>query len=286
MLSRARVDTAKLLRTGGTQAMVFGEGVSGVSDSMLYTQRTTAAKAAAPPSGSCGQDLDLALAIWEAWLPQPMSEQLMISAINTLRGAKRIWCKVKGPAAAVVATAARIGWRVVSATRMVTDLGTVLDPRLDPPKVVTEQVYKSVERWRWRRVAKKHPRLATSAEGRGAIMAPVWKVLRSKRNDETWNTSLRAALRSAFANRQWTQTRCYTAHFVKHNRCLLCLDDIIKRRLPRLTDEDRAKVEPTEEDIAEAPIGNAFHRIVVCPRVRKNCAITRPNLEKIPARPN
>ena len=63
---------------------------------MLYTQRTTAAKAAAPPSGSCGQDLDLALmmadasangradpafdahklpiatwalAIWEAWLP-------------------------------------------------------------------------------------------------------------------------------------------------------------------------------------------------------------------------
>ena len=110
-------------------------------------------------------------------------------------------------------------------------------------------------------------------------MAPVWKVLRSKRNDETWNTSLRAALRSAFANRQWTQTRCYAAHFVKHNRCLLCLDDIIKRRLPHLTDEDRAKVEPTEEDIAEAPIGNAFHRIVVCPRVRKNCAITRPNLE-------
>jgi len=66
MLSRARVDTAKLLRTGGIQAMVYGEGVSGVSDSMLYSQRTSAAKASAPPSGSCGQDLDLALMIADA----------------------------------------------------------------------------------------------------------------------------------------------------------------------------------------------------------------------------
>ena len=32
-----------------------------------------------------------ALAIWEAWLPQPMSEQLIASVINTLRNAKRIW---------------------------------------------------------------------------------------------------------------------------------------------------------------------------------------------------
>ena len=66
MLSRATVDTAKQLPTGGIQAMVFGEGVTGVSDSMLYTQRTSAAKAAAPPAGSCGQDLDLALMIADA----------------------------------------------------------------------------------------------------------------------------------------------------------------------------------------------------------------------------
>ena len=33
-------------------------------------------------------------------------------------------------------------------------------------------------------------------------MAPIWKLLRSKKSDDTWNTSHRAALRSAFANRQ------------------------------------------------------------------------------------
>ena len=96
MLSRARVDTAKLLRTGAVLAMTFGEAVTCISDTMLYSQRTAAAKAAAPPAGCCGQDLDLALmiadacasgradpafdahkvpiaawalAVWEAWLP-------------------------------------------------------------------------------------------------------------------------------------------------------------------------------------------------------------------------
>ena len=112
-------------------------------------------------------------------------------------------------------------------------------------------------------------------------MAPIWKLLRSKKSDDTWNTGHRAALRSAFANRQWTQARCYTAKFVGHNRCLLCLDDVVKERLPHLTADERAKVEPTGDDIARAPVGNLFHRIAVCPRVRNNCAITRPNLEKI-----
>ena len=62
---------------------------------------------------------------------------------------------------------------------------------------------------------------------------------------------------------------------------MLCLDDVVKERLPHLTADERAKVEPTGDDIARAPVGNLFHRIAVCPRVRNNCAITRPNLEKI-----
>ena len=175
---------------------------------MLYEQRTSAAIAVAPPAGTCGQDLDLALmvadasasgradpafdahklptatwalAIWETWLPTQMSEQLMATAISALSNAKRVCAKVKDPAAAVVATAARIGWRVVSATRMSTDLGAVLDLRLDPPKVVAEQVYRAVERWRWKRVEKKHARLAASGSGRGAVMAPIWKLLRNRK---------------------------------------------------------------------------------------------------------
>ena len=200
-LSRARVDTAKLLRTGGIQAMIFGEGVTGVSDSMLYTQRTSAARAAAPPAGCCGQDLDLALmmadasasgradpafdahkvpiatwalAVWETWLPIPMLNQMMASAIPTLRNAKRVWAMVKGPAAAVVATAARIGWQILNATQIWTDVGHLLDLSLDPPKVIAEHVFKAVERWRWKRIEKKHPYLAANGSGRGSFMAPSW----------------------------------------------------------------------------------------------------------------
>ena len=112
-------------------------------------------------------------------------------------------------------------------------------------------------------------------------MAPIWKLLRSKRQDDTWNTGHRSALKSAFANRQWTQARCCAAKFVNHNRCLLCLDDTLKERLPHLTEDERAKVEPTENDLEKTPVGNAFHRIVVCPRVRNNCSAPRPDLEKI-----
>ena len=73
---------------------------------------------------------------------------------------------------------------------------------------------------------------------------------------------------------------CLAAKFVKHGKCLLCLDDIVKRRLPHLTEQERELTEPTEEDIAAAPTGNLFHRITACPRVVANCKSTRPNLEE------
>ena len=62
---------------------------------------------------------------------------------------------------------------------------------------------------------------------------------------------------------------------------MLCLDDVLKDRMPHLAEEERAKVEPTENDLEKTPVGNAFHRIVHCPRVRKNCSVPRPDLEKI-----
>ena len=68
---------------------------------------------------------------------------------------------------------------------------------------------------------------------------------------------------------------------VSHNRCLLCLDIFLKQKHPHLTDDERAKIEPTQEDIDEAPIGNIYHRIVCCPRTRDNCHMKRPDLEKI-----
>ena len=79
-------------------------------------------------------------------MPALFLEQLVATSISTLKNVKRIWDKVKGLAAAVVATAARKGWQVVNATTMITDIGKVPDLRIDPPKLVTQHVYKAVER--------------------------------------------------------------------------------------------------------------------------------------------
>ena len=78
----------------------------------------------------------------------------------------------------MVATAARIGWQTVNSTTLITDLGEILDLRLDPPKVVAHQVFEAVKRWRWKRLEKQHKRLAEGGTGRGPMMAP--KLLRSK----------------------------------------------------------------------------------------------------------
>ena len=89
-----------------------------------------------------------ALAVLETWLLIPMVDQMMTSAIPTLRSAKLVGAVVKGPAAAVVATAARIGWQILNATQILTDVGHLLDLSLVPPKVIAEHVFKAVESWR------------------------------------------------------------------------------------------------------------------------------------------
>ena len=59
-LRRAGVNTARLLRTG-MRGMTYVESISGVSDSTLHTQREIAGVIAVPTSGTCGQNLDVAL---------------------------------------------------------------------------------------------------------------------------------------------------------------------------------------------------------------------------------
>ena len=142
-----------------------------------------------------------------------MMDQLILRPKGVFRTAKRVWAQVKDPAAAIVATAARLGWDFINAHTVITDLGATINLRVDRPKDVPDLVYEAVKRWRWKRVEKKHPYLATSGRGRGANMAPIWKLLRSKGQSENWHAGHRGALRSAFAGRQWTQSRCKAAGF-------------------------------------------------------------------------
>lgn len=96
-------------------------------------------------------------------------------------------------------------------------------------------------------------------------MGPVWKPLKSLQNDEEWNLACRGALRSTIAGIQYPQTRVFAAGWSEHNRCVLCLHDIVQA--------DAAKNGTTPRSVAEnssSTDGNVLNcegieRLVVAP---------------------
>ena len=75
MLRQVSFDTSMLLRTGGKQAMTYGLGIIGVSDSMLWDMRRVAAAIAAPASGTGGQNLDAALIVADGVPPAERTQR-------------------------------------------------------------------------------------------------------------------------------------------------------------------------------------------------------------------
>ena len=79
------------------------------------------------------------------------------------------------------------------------------------------------------------------------------EIAQSKANNDEWNHTLIAALRSVTAGRQYPQHRCFHAGWVTHSRCIFCLHTAVmqqrKATVPKLdrkglTDKDRAN-DPT-----------------------------------------
>ena len=223
--------------------MTYGQSVTGVSNTLLRAQRRAAAAASAPAAGTAGQNLDLALlladgarkgaadpafeahvapigmwaaAAWGSWVPDAMLLKLVGRAQLRLASAARPWAVVRGPAAAFVASAARLGWTVHDAFSLTTDDGTPLRLRLDPPVIVKRACHASVVRWRMRNIERDLPSLDSEGKGHGPAIEPVLRLLRSKEHSEAWNANYRGALASAVANRQWTQERCFKACFATH----------------------------------------------------------------------
>ena len=153
LLKRWGVGTAVVARTGGLVAETYGSEVMGVGTSLLRSQRQAMARAVAPAGGGAGQELDMAMivadggpkgmadpafpahmatmghwsmAIWEKWLPLRHLERAVAAAKVKLIKAVVPWQVVYGPAAAFLATAARLGWKVHDAVACTTDVGREL----------------------------------------------------------------------------------------------------------------------------------------------------------------
>ena len=108
--------------------------------------------------------------MWESWLPQVTMMKMVAAKLPILIRAPRPWSRVYGPAAAFIATCARLKWTVIDAGNVITDTGQALNLRVDPPAEVVRQVAAAVRRWRWRNIEKTIPQLAPGELEQSAVM--------------------------------------------------------------------------------------------------------------------
>ena len=98
-----------------------------------------------------------------------------------LARAKNPWAVVRGPAAAYVATANRLGWRVQGPLTVVTDDGSTLDFAIDSPAFVKAAVDSSVRRWRGRMVAQRLAGADPDGLGLGPSLTHIYRLLDVRR---------------------------------------------------------------------------------------------------------
>ena len=290
-LRRLGVNVAKLLATGGNAATEYGQECFGVADYFLLQMRRNVA--AVIGGGTAGKDHNLALiaaeaswghradpafaahegpivawarAMWECWLPQKMMHCMVRRARVALVKARRPWSSVKGPGAAAVATAARIGWTVIDAATAYTDAGREVCFLRDSPAMVALLVQDSVRRWRWNRVCGS---MAGEVQ-KEVVWQPVAQLLKSgrywtsNREDVLQGPRLsngeKASLRSAVAGGQWPQAKLFQANLADHPHCLLCLHNGIE-----VAGTLRHRLQcPVIADRASAPRGDVVGAILCC----------------------
>ena len=255
-LQRAGICTARVVRAAGTPMVMYGVDTIGMSGTDLLAARRTIARTVCPEAGGKHYEVALhvvdgargtvdpifdahglpiwmwALAHWEGWLPHAALDKAVRQAacrVLTADGGVR-WSLVTGPAAAVVASAHRLGWRFESGHALVGDDGAVYDLRLDPPVIVLQAVHRAARGWRLKRIGLVFPHLLPEvpdaivlADRAGLApdvlvttvfgFADVLDGLMQSRCGSTckvfdeWEPKHGAFLRSAITGGQWPQAR-------------------------------------------------------------------------------
>jgi len=216
-----------------------------------------------------------------------------------LEKTQRKWRACTGPGTTLIMTCRRIGWEVVDAEVLETDEGRRLHMGRDPPAVVRKEVVRAVQKWRWKRIEVTHPQLARNGSGRGALMEPIWKLLKQPKKGKQAKLSPQeqGCLKSVAAGRQYTQSRVRACGWAEHDKCLVCLLEIVEADKARcggapdvqtqvaaglectecgVSDgtsggstmtaaaetkkETHRKVEASQSQIDRAPVGNLNHR--------------------------
>ena len=169
-LRRCGVNTAVWVSSAGIPGMLYSADITGVADSMLKTQRSLAARTASAPGAGKNptianwiQDCKgtttnpafsahesplhmYATAWWEDWIPRDVLTNAHDAAATALTSSKFAWNAAKGPFAATILSARRLGWTFKDAETISTDLGEDLDVTRDSQDFIKCQVREAVRR--------------------------------------------------------------------------------------------------------------------------------------------
>jgi hypothetical protein len=268
-LRKAGVSARKYVKTAGLPTMLYGVDVCGLSDSMLLESRRAAVAALAPPNAGKNPDLALyaldavgshidpafdahilplkqwATAWWESWIDHAILFQAWEAAERRLHErSSSVWRKVTGPVAATIATAQRLGWKLIDGRVFVDDAGQSFDCLLDSPAAITAAITRSVRRWQINRVARELPSgrplfcdLSSPSADDGATILLDTRVALSRvlkgttavrKVVEEWQPTCAAHLISGVSGGQWTQARrAQVPSFnVSDSRCQLCFAEL------------------------------------------------------------
>ena len=236
------VHTARFFRAGWNAAVSWGIHVVGIATTPLQAWRREVARGCS--AAASGKSVDLALvladsrasqatdpafdahtlplvywahAVWSSLRPASALADALRSAQRRIDSAASTWSVVTRPAAAVLATALRLGWAVPDYCSFVDDLGYTYNLRRSSPALVKRAVVESVRRWQTRQVAQAFP----SAQLQDGIrLEPLVRLL--ARTSEGWTSAEQAQLRSAVVGGQWTQARLHAAGLAPSCLCPLC----------------------------------------------------------------
>ncbi len=271
-LRRAGVSSVRITRAAGTPMITYGVETTGMANTHLTQARRAIAHAVAAEAGGKNFELVLytadgpygtldpafdahvvplfmwAMAHWQRWQPHlALQEAADHAKDKVIKGGKAVWSTVTGPAAAVVASAHRIGWSIVGGRHIHCDDGEELDLLLDPPVVVVQAARRAVRRWRLQNIGAALPHLvpdspdvSVSASKPGQLPAPtrefvidyvdvIQNLLRTTSGGrcaafDGWQPEFCGDLRSVISGGQWPQARLASVKtWTDDNRCQLCL---------------------------------------------------------------
>ena len=266
VLRRTGVRVKQMVRAACTPAIAYGVEVVGMSDGRLHASRVTTARALAPEGAGKNVDIVLmandlqsgtidpafdahallirtwATAWWEHWQPASRLRSTLNHAVEKLQNVEssKMWGKVAGPAAALVASMWRIGWDFISPSVVITDEGRRLDVESDPPAVFEKVAQQAVRRWRQQRICKALAGLGgddvDGTDTPATRQLQTWTIsfesawarllkhgaTRSKVYD-AWEPKFKPWLHSALNGGQWPQARlASTRKWTTENLCRLC----------------------------------------------------------------